>query len=85
MNEFELIARLTGGSDPMVTVDGVRMARKKMFFSSAKAERALGYRHRPANAALATTPNATAVATTVAAMVKANPSLAAAVTTGHTS
>ncbi len=49
----EFIARLTGGSDPMVTVDGVRMARKKMFFSSAKAERALGYRHRPAETALA--------------------------------
>ena len=49
----EFFARLTGGSDPMVTVDGVRMARKKMFFSSAKAERALGYRHRPAEAALA--------------------------------
>ena len=49
----EAIARLTGGKDPMVTVDGVRMARKKMFFSSAKAERLLGYRHRPAAEALA--------------------------------
>ena len=49
----EFIARLTGGSDPMVTVDGVRMARKKMFFTSAKAERELGYRHRPAAEALA--------------------------------
>ena len=49
----EFIARLTGGSDPMVTVDGVRMARKKMFFTSAKAECELGYRHRPATAALA--------------------------------
>ena len=49
----EFVARLTGGSDPMVTVDGVRMARKKMFFTSAKAERELGYRFRPADAALA--------------------------------
>ena len=49
----EFVARLTGGADPMVTVDGVRMARKKMFFTSAKAERELGYRHRPAAAALA--------------------------------
>ena len=49
----EFIARLTGGSDPMVTVDGVRMARKKMFFTSAKAERELGYRFRPASEALA--------------------------------
>ncbi|MEI8395550.1 MAG: hopanoid-associated sugar epimerase [Rhodospirillaceae bacterium] len=49
----EAIARLTGGSDPMVTVDGLRMARKKMFFSSAKAERELGYRHRRATEALA--------------------------------
>ena len=31
---------------------GVRMARKKMFFSSAKAERELGYTHRPADQAL---------------------------------
>jgi dihydroflavonol-4-reductase len=35
-----------------VTVDGVRMARHRMFFSSAKAERELGYRARSAEAAL---------------------------------
>jgi dihydroflavonol-4-reductase len=45
--------RLTGGKEPQLTVDGARMARKKMFFSSAKAERDLGYRHRPAREALA--------------------------------
>ncbi|CAK0772912.1 putative dihydroflavonol 4-reductase [uncultured Gammaproteobacteria bacterium] len=45
-------ARLTGMRDPMVTLDGVRMARKHMFFTSAKAERELGYRHRPAPEAL---------------------------------
>lgn len=41
------VSRLTG-REPFATVDGVRMASKKMFFSSAKAERDLGYTHRPA-------------------------------------
>lgn len=49
----EAWCRLAGGEEPFVTVDGVRMARKRMFFSSAKAERVLGYRHRPANEAIA--------------------------------
>ena len=49
----ELATRLTGGNEPFVTVDGVRMARKRMFFSSAKAEAALGYQYRPAPLALA--------------------------------
>ena len=44
--------RLTGGSEPFATVDGVRMAKKKMYFSSAKAERELGYAPRPAKQAL---------------------------------
>lgn len=43
----QTLARLTG-REPFVTVDGVRMARKRMFYSSAKAERQLGYRARPA-------------------------------------
>jgi len=30
-----------------VTVDGLKMAKNKMYFSSAKAERELGYRARP--------------------------------------
>lgn len=47
----EIVARITG-HEPMVTFDGLRMARKKMFFSSAKAERELGYRARPADLAL---------------------------------
>lgn len=34
--------------EPFITVDGVRMARKKMFFSSEKAHRILGYTYRPA-------------------------------------
>jgi dihydroflavonol-4-reductase len=46
----ELYARLTG-RPTRVTVEGVRMARKRMFFSSAKAARELGYRSRPATEA----------------------------------
>jgi dihydroflavonol-4-reductase len=42
----ESIARLTG-REPFVTIDGLRMARYRMFFTSAKAERDLGYRARP--------------------------------------
>lgn len=44
-------ARLSG-REPFVTRDGLKMARKKMFFSSARAETELGYRARPARAAL---------------------------------
>ena len=46
----ELYARLTG-RPTRVTVEGVRMARKRMFFSSEKAQRELGYRSRPASQA----------------------------------
>lgn len=42
----EAIARLTG-KEPLLTVDGLRLARYHMFFTSAKAERELGYRSRP--------------------------------------
>lgn len=48
----EGVARVRGGSEPMITVDGVRMSRKPMYFSSAKAERELGYAARPALEAL---------------------------------
>jgi dihydroflavonol-4-reductase len=47
----EAWSRLSGG-EPFVTVDGVRMSRKQMFFSSAKATAQLGYRPRPASEAL---------------------------------
>jgi dihydroflavonol-4-reductase len=47
----EGVARLTG-KEPFLTRDGLRMAAKLMFFSSAKAERELNYRHRPAVAGL---------------------------------
>ncbi|MGN6582781.1 MAG: hopanoid-associated sugar epimerase [Rhizobiaceae bacterium] len=42
----EAAARRTGRT-PFVTRDGLRMSRNYMFFSSAKAERELGYRARP--------------------------------------
>jgi len=41
----EAIARITG-REPRVTRDGLRMSRKHMYFSSAKAERELGYAWR---------------------------------------
>jgi dihydroflavonol-4-reductase len=48
----ELAARVTG-RDPFVTLDGVRMSRKKMYFSSEKASCELGYTSRPAREAIA--------------------------------
>jgi dihydroflavonol-4-reductase len=48
----ELAARITG-REPFVTLDGVRMSRKKMYFTSEKASRELGYQPRPARNAIA--------------------------------
>jgi len=48
----EAIARRTG-KEPFVTRDGLRMARKKMYFSSAKAAAELGYAPRPVREGLA--------------------------------
>jgi len=42
----EALARFTG-REPFATVDGVRMAKHRMFFTAAKAERDLGHRPRP--------------------------------------
>ena len=47
----EAWSRLFGG-EPFTTVDSVRMSRKRMFFSSAKATDALSYSARPAIEAL---------------------------------
>jgi dihydroflavonol-4-reductase len=44
--------RLSRGREPMLTRDALRMAKKKMYFSSAQAERAIGYVHRPATSAI---------------------------------
>lgn len=42
----EFVARFSG-REPMATVDGLRMAKYYMYFSSGKAERELGYSARP--------------------------------------
>jgi dihydroflavonol-4-reductase len=47
----EAVARLTG-REPFATVDGVRMSKKKMFFTSARAIAELGYAPRPARQAI---------------------------------
>lgn len=44
----EAWCRLTGGQEPAVIPDGVRMAKKKMFFTCDKAKEKLGYDPRPA-------------------------------------
>ena len=41
------------GGEPFVTVDGLRMARHRMFFDDAKARRELGYVSRPYREGLA--------------------------------
>jgi dihydroflavonol-4-reductase len=46
----EAYSRISGRTG-RVTLEGVRMSRKRMFFSSAKAVRELGYRWRPPSAA----------------------------------
>jgi dihydroflavonol-4-reductase len=42
----EAIAKVSG-REPFATMDGVRMAKARMYFTTAKAERDLGYRARP--------------------------------------
>ncbi|WP_421902431.1 hopanoid-associated sugar epimerase [Maridesulfovibrio sp.] len=44
----ELLARLGVIKNPVATMDSVRMAAKKMYYSSDRAEKELGYTHRPA-------------------------------------
>ena len=48
----QLFTGMMMGKEPRATVDAVRMGRKKMFASSAKAERELGYRLLPVEDAL---------------------------------
>ena len=47
----ETMARFTG-REPFATIDGLRMARYKMFFTSARAQSELGYGARPVSEAL---------------------------------
>ena len=48
----ETISVFTGKWEPFVTVDSAKMATKKMYFSSQKAETVLGYKTRPAENAV---------------------------------
>lgn len=48
---MEAVAYVTG-IQPMLTIDSLRMSAKPMFFTSQKAERYLGYTHRPARDAI---------------------------------
>lgn len=48
----QLFTGIIRGKDPRATIDAVKMGRKKMFASSAKAERELGYRIVPVQDAL---------------------------------
>lgn len=48
----ETWARISGRGEPLITVDGVRLAKKLMFFASKKAERELGFHPRPVDEAL---------------------------------
>ena len=47
----EAVAKTTG-REPFVTIDGLKMSRYRMFFSSAKAQRELGYAAQPYGAGL---------------------------------
>jgi len=49
---FEICARLFNIKYPMLTVDMIRMAEKKMFYSSEKAKKELNYKHKSAKIAL---------------------------------
>ncbi|MEJ2430882.1 MAG: NAD-dependent epimerase/dehydratase family protein [Deltaproteobacteria bacterium] len=45
-------ARLTDRGEPLITVDGVKLSKKRMFFSSERAMRELGFRPGPVEEAL---------------------------------
>ncbi|WP_027721666.1 hopanoid-associated sugar epimerase [Maridesulfovibrio zosterae] len=44
----ENLAKIGLIKEPVATLDSIRMAAKKMYYSSARAEKELGYSHRPA-------------------------------------
>jgi len=48
----EAWASITGGNEPRITLVGVRLAKKRMFFSAEKAGRVLGFHPRPIKEAL---------------------------------
>jgi dihydroflavonol-4-reductase len=48
----EAFARISRGGEPLITVDGVLLAKKRMFFSDEKARKELDYKPGPVNQAL---------------------------------
>ena len=48
----QLWAWVTDSTEPRATIDGLKMSRKKMYFSSARASAELGYASRPAEQAI---------------------------------
>ena len=48
----ETWTRLSGGDRPFVSIDSVRMSKKRMFYSSERAQKELGYNSQPADLAL---------------------------------
>ena len=52
MSAAALLAATSAGIAPMMTRDHLKMARKKMYYSSAKAVAELGYHARPAREAV---------------------------------
>jgi dihydroflavonol-4-reductase len=48
----EFFARTFRTGEPFITVDGIKLARKRMFFTHAKASHGLGYAARPVDEAL---------------------------------
>jgi dihydroflavonol-4-reductase len=48
----ETWAKVTKSPEPFITVDGVRMSKQKMYYTSIKAELKLGYNFRPAKEAI---------------------------------
>jgi dihydroflavonol-4-reductase len=48
----EAAARVAGGAEPMLTVEKLIMSKRRMYFTSEKARRELGYRRRPLETAI---------------------------------
>ena len=52
MRVGDIFARLFNIKNPMITVDMIRMAEKRMFFSSEKAKKELNYKYKTAKSAI---------------------------------
>ena len=49
---IQVWAKITKSQEPFITVNGVKMSRQKMYYTSDKAESELGYKFRPAKEAI---------------------------------